>query len=121
MASDLLSFAQRIAQGSIKVVDLTATLSQEFPVIVMPPEFGQAAPFRIEEISRYDERGPAWYWNNFSVSEHAGTHFDAPIHWTLPARTCRTTPSTPSTRATSSRRPASSIARRNAPTIPISN
>lgn len=81
MASDLLGFAQRIAQGSIKVIDLTATLSQEFPTIVLPPEFGQAAPFRIEEISRYDERGPAWYWNNFSMSEHAGTHFDAPVHW----------------------------------------
>ena len=32
-------------------------------------------------ISRYDERGPAWYWNNFSCGEHTGTHFDAPIHW----------------------------------------
>src|SRR3546814_15843054 len=32
-------------------------------------------------MSRYDERGPAWYWNNFSCSEHTGTHFDAPIHW----------------------------------------
>jgi kynurenine formamidase len=42
---------------------------------------GQAWPFRIEEASRYDERGPAWYWNNFSCSEHTGTHFDAPIHW----------------------------------------
>jgi kynurenine formamidase len=80
-ASDLLGFARRVASGAIKVVDLTQTLTQEFPTIVLPPEFGQAAPFRIEEISRYDERGPAWYWNNFSVSEHAGTHFDAPIHW----------------------------------------
>ncbi len=35
----------------------------------------------MEEISRYDERGPAWYWNNFSCGEHTGTHFDAPIHW----------------------------------------
>ncbi|MGH6991060.1 MAG: cyclase family protein, partial [Stellaceae bacterium] len=34
-----------------------------------------------EEISRYDERGPAWYWNNLSMGEHTGTHFDAPIHW----------------------------------------
>ena len=42
---------------------------------------GQAWPFRIEEVSRYDERGPAWYWNNFSCGEHTGTHFDAPIHW----------------------------------------
>ena len=47
----------------------------------MPPELGQCAPFRMEEISRYDERGPAWYWNNFSMGEHTGTHFDAPIHW----------------------------------------
>ena len=28
-----------------------------------------------------DERGVAWYWNNFTVSEHTGTHFDAPVHW----------------------------------------
>jgi len=48
---------------------------------VLPPEFGQARPFRIDEVSRYDERGPAWYWNNFSCGEHTGTHFDAPIHW----------------------------------------
>ena len=26
-------------------------------------------------------RGPSWYWNNFTISEHTGTHFDAPIHW----------------------------------------
>ena len=48
---------------------------------MLPPEFGQCLPFRIEEVSRYDERGPAWYWNNFSCGEHTGTHFDAPIHW----------------------------------------
>src|SRR5262249_49843760 len=53
----------------------------EFPQIVLPPEMGQAWPFRIEEISRFDERGPGYYWNNFSCSEHTGTHFDAPIHW----------------------------------------
>src|SRR3989454_12327560 len=35
----------------------------------------------LHEISRYDERGPAWYWNWFSTGEHTGTHFDAPIHW----------------------------------------
>ena len=43
--------------------------------------WASAWPFRIEEISRYDERGPGWYWNNFSCGEHTGTHFDAPIHW----------------------------------------
>src|SRR6516162_5955223 len=71
LVADLL--AQRI-----RIVDLTQTLSPEFPQIVLPPEMGQAWPFRIEETSRYDERGPAWYWNNFSCSEHTGTHFDAP-------------------------------------------
>jgi len=34
-----------------------------------------------KEISRYDERGPGWYWNDFTINEHTGTHFDAPIHW----------------------------------------
>jgi len=65
----------------VRVVDLTFTLSPDFPVIVLPPEFGQAAPVRIQEISRYDGRGPAWYWNNVTFGEHTGTHFDAPIHW----------------------------------------
>jgi kynurenine formamidase len=32
-------------------------------------------------LSRYDERGPAWYWNDISMGEHVGTHFDAPVHW----------------------------------------
>src|SRR3546814_6771585 len=35
----------------------------------------------MQEISRYDERGLAWYWNNFTVGEHTGTHFDAPVQW----------------------------------------
>ena len=80
-ATDLLSFARSIASGAIRVVDLTQTLTPDFPIIVLPPEFGQCAPFRMEEISRYDGRGPAWYWNNISMGEHTGTHFDAPIHW----------------------------------------
>jgi kynurenine formamidase len=50
-------------------------------VIVLPPEFGQCARFRMEEVSAYDGRGPAWKWHNISMNEHTGTHFDAPIHW----------------------------------------
>ena len=80
-ASTLFELARGIASGAIRVVDLTETLAPEFPTIILPPEFGQCAPFRLEEISRYDERGPAWYWNNFTMGEHTGTHFDAPIHW----------------------------------------
>jgi kynurenine formamidase len=77
----LADFAAALAAGRVRIVDLTHTLDPDFPTIVLPPEFGQAQPFRIEEISRYDARGPAWYWNNISMGEHTGTHFDAPAHW----------------------------------------
>jgi kynurenine formamidase len=77
----LATLVADLAAGRIRIVDLTQTLGPEFPQIVLPPEMGQAWPFRVEEISRYDDRGSAAYWNNFSCSEHTGTHFDAPIHW----------------------------------------
>jgi kynurenine formamidase len=80
--SNLADLTQDIASQRVRVVDLTQTLSPDFPTLILPPQFGQCAPFRIEEISRYDARGGGeWYWNNFSCSEHTGTHFDAPIHW----------------------------------------
>src|ERR1700739_5017853 len=77
----LADLAEALTKGSIRVVDLTQPLNVNTPVIQLPAEFGQSRPFRIEEISRYDSRGPAWYWNNFSCGEHTGTHFDAPVHW----------------------------------------
>lgn len=70
-----------LAASSIRAIDLTNTLSTDFPVIVLPSEFGQCEPFRMETVSRYDGNGPAWYWNNISMNEHTGTHFDAPAHW----------------------------------------
>lgn len=82
MQQDILArFAQALASGAIRVVDLSQRLDAETPVIQLPPEFAKSWPFRMEEISKYDSRGPAWYWNNFSCGEHTGTHFDAPIHW----------------------------------------
>jgi kynurenine formamidase/2-keto-3-deoxy-L-rhamnonate aldolase RhmA len=82
MSTQLLAqFATAIADGSIKVVDLTQTLKPSTAVIQLPPPFAQSNPFRISEISNYDERGPGWYWNNLSLGEHTGTHFDAPCHW----------------------------------------
>ncbi|WP_293970116.1 cyclase family protein [Sphingomonas sp.] len=77
----LTEFAEAISSGAIRAIDLTQTLSEETPLLVLPEPFGQTAPFQRQEISRYDERGVAWYWNNFTVGEHTGTHFDAPIHW----------------------------------------
>lgn len=77
-AADMLA---ALSTGALRLVDLTHTLTEDFPVMVLPPEFGQCQPFRAEEVSRYDDRGPAWYWNTLTMSEHAGTHFDAPAHW----------------------------------------
>jgi len=97
MAADSLALlAADLASGHVRVVDLTHTLSPDFPPIVLPPECGQSWPVRQEEISRYDDRGSAWYWNNFSCGEHTGTHFDAPAHWIsgrdLPNATTDTVP-----------------------------
>lgn len=80
-ATILATFAQALAEQSLRAIDLTNTLSPDFPVIVLPSEFGQCEPFRMETVSRYDGNGPAWYWNNISMNEHTGTHFDAPAHW----------------------------------------
>ena len=80
-SSTLAALATGLANGSIEVVDLTSPLSAATPVIALPPEFGQTARFELQEISRYDDRGPVWYWNNFRSGEHTGTHLDAPIHW----------------------------------------
>jgi len=67
--------------GSIEVIDLTQPLSEATPMIQLPPPFANTPNWKTHEISRYDEKGPAWYWNWFEGGEHAGTHFDAPIHW----------------------------------------
>ncbi|MGB3317264.1 MAG: cyclase family protein [Albidovulum sp.] len=77
----LAALAEALTTGGVECIDLTNTLSPDFPVIVLPAEFGQCAPFRIEKVSRYDDNGPAWFWNNISMNEHTGTHFDAPAHW----------------------------------------
>ena len=77
----LTDLIRAIQNAEIEVVDLTADLSPETPLLPLPPQWPNTPAFQLHEISRYDERGPAWYWNWFSTGEHTGTHFDAPIHW----------------------------------------
>lgn len=77
----LAAFAGALAAGEVHVVDLTQPLSPDTPTLLLPDQFGQCAGFSSREVSRYDERGVAWYWNEFTMNEHTGTHFDAPIHW----------------------------------------
>ncbi len=76
--SDLVA---ALADGRVDVVDLTAPLSERTPILQLPPPFANTQGFALQEISNFDERGPGWYWNNFSAGEHVGTHFDAPVHW----------------------------------------
>lgn len=96
MTNPLTLLVSALGSGAVEVVDLTQTLREDSPTIVLPPEFGASAPVRIERISRYDANGPAWYWNNLSFGEHTGTHFDAPVHWftgrDLPLNTVDTLP-----------------------------
>jgi kynurenine formamidase len=67
--------------GAVDIIDLTTPLRESTPILQLPPPFANTIPFRLEEISRYDDRGPAWYWNKIHTGEHTGTHLDAPVHW----------------------------------------
>ena len=75
-------FVSALASGAIEVVDLTAPLGPETPLIKLPPEIGKnTPPIEVHAISDYDKDGPFWKWNWLKLGEHSGTHFDAPIHW----------------------------------------
>jgi kynurenine formamidase len=97
MASDtLIRLVDELQRGALRVIDLTTTLSPTTPVIGLPPMFAASPGLTIDVISRYDDRGPAWYWNTIRLGEHTGTHFDAPVHWItgkeLPNNACDTIP-----------------------------
>nr|WP_042178349.1 cyclase family protein [Kibdelosporangium sp. MJ126-NF4]CEL13130.1 Metal-dependent hydrolase [Kibdelosporangium sp. MJ126-NF4]CTQ98819.1 Metal-dependent hydrolase [Kibdelosporangium sp. MJ126-NF4] len=79
--SVLRNLLDALGTGRVEVVDLTAPLHSGTPLLQLPAPFANTIPFRLEEISRYDDRGPAWYWNDIHTGEHTGTHFDAPVHW----------------------------------------
>jgi kynurenine formamidase len=70
-----------LAAGDVRVVDLTQPLSERTPVLQLPDPLANTPGLSRREISRYDDRGPAWAWDVLEVGEHVGTHFDAPIHW----------------------------------------
>ena len=81
MTSVLSQLLEELNSGSLKVVDLTTPLGPDTVVIDLPPMFAPSPGLTVTEISHYDQRGPAWYWNIVTMGEHTGTHFDAPIHW----------------------------------------
>jgi kynurenine formamidase len=81
IATVLDQLVQALQSGAVQVVDLTQPLGPDTPVIGLPDIFAPSPGVTITEISRYNEKGPAWYWNTLNFGEHTGTHFDAPIHW----------------------------------------
>ncbi len=77
----LTDLSNALNDGKLKVVDLTQPLGPDTPVIGLPPIFANSPGMSVEVISKYDDKGPAWYWNTIHLGEHTGTHFDAPVHW----------------------------------------
>ena len=75
------SLVEALASGAVEIVDLTQPLNERTPTIQLPEQFAQTPGLKVHEISRYDERGPAWAWNWLEIGEHVGTHLDAPVHW----------------------------------------
>ena len=96
MSDVLARLVDELAAGRLRVIDLTQPLGPGTPVIGLPPMFASSPGVSMDVISRYDDRGPAWYWNILHFGEHTGTHFDAPVHWItgrdLPRNACDTIP-----------------------------
>ncbi len=79
--SQIAILIEALSNGSVEIVDLTQPLHEGTPVIKLPPPFANTPGLTREEISKYDDRGPAWAWYTLTIGEHVGTHLDAPIHW----------------------------------------
>jgi kynurenine formamidase len=77
----LTELTKALASGAVQVIDLTQQLTPSTPIIQLPPPFANTPGFKKHEVSHYDAKGPAWYWNWIEIGEHVGTHFDAPCHW----------------------------------------
>ena len=96
MSDTLARLVDELHSGALRVVDLTQPLGPDTPVIGLPEIFASSPGVTIDPISRYDDSGPAWYWNTLTLGEHTGTHFDAPVHWIsgkdLPENRCDTIP-----------------------------
>ena len=55
--------------SAVDIVDLTQPLSEDTPVLKLPPPFANTPGLTRHEISRYDDRGPAWAWDWLEIGE----------------------------------------------------
>jgi hypothetical protein len=67
------TLAALFADG-LEVVDLTHTVSADAPFWPGPA----VSPFSYDTLSAHDDGAPSM--GAYSVPEHFGTHFDAPVH-----------------------------------------
>ena len=89
--SVLSDLTRALDSATVEIIDLTAPLSASTPILKLPEPFGNTVTFALHEISRYDERGPAW---SLKSSTTAGAI-------SLPSGTCDTSsPSRPVTQCT---------------------
>lgn len=72
-ASSGVPSAEAAPRGSRSVVDLTHTMSPEFPTYFGVPG--------IEMEKKFDLKKDGFNLNWWHIIEHAGTHLDAPIHF----------------------------------------
>lgn len=71
-----------LLSGQVRIVDCTAPLGPDTPVLRLPKDLARNTPkVVVHKISEYDIDGPYWAWNWLELGEHTGTHFDAPHHW----------------------------------------
>lgn len=68
-----------LATGRVTVVDCTATLGPDTPILRLPKGFAKDTPKVSRTASLPCGDGPAQ--NRLVLGEHSGTHFDAPHHW----------------------------------------
>src|SRR6266550_3633107 len=59
MSLALAKLLEELTAGRLRVVDLTQPLSPQTPLLPLPPQFNNTPAFRIWELSRYDDGGPA--------------------------------------------------------------
>ena len=80
-APDLLAFAGAVAAGDIEVVDLTQTLTPEFPRSCCRRRSASARRSASRRSRATTSAARPGTGTTSRCGEHTGTHFDAPVHW----------------------------------------
>lgn len=77
----LTELTSALAEGKVRIVDLTNELSADTPTLRLPEPFVNLIDFSLEKVAAFEPTAPAWQHNNIHTGEHIGTHVDAPCHW----------------------------------------